>query len=233
MTRISTGVSRTRRGLMAAVVVALTSAGALLSSGVATAHDPSGYYTNRIWPTGTNETYFLGAGVPTVTRVQDSIRAGANQWNNRPPNVTFTDGGYNSSQQAFGFPNCSPFGTSWVFQYNIGTALAQAYSCADSQGLFKAAFVVEFDDKPGFNVWHSSTTADLPTNGAYDRWSVASHEMGHTMGHQVHWDDAASSSRCVEGISNKLTMCKTVAPETTMQRTLDDHDYHTYDMAYS
>jgi hypothetical protein len=206
--------------------------GTFLSS-PASAHDPSGYYVDSVWPTGTNEPFFLGSGVPTVDRVRASIAQGAVAWNERPPTVNFADNGYVSSQSPYGIGNCDAVGRSWVFQRDIGGSLAHAWTCRDSAGLLKAAFVIEFDDRPGGGNWHSDTTSALPTAGNYDRWSVASHEMGHAMGHYWHWDEFGASTRCEEGLATKLTMCRTVAPATIMQRSLDDHDWHTYDSAYS
>lgn len=58
----------------------------------AAAHEPGGYYVGR-W-NQSQSTYYLGAGVPQVQRVRDSIRFGAIQWNALSGGPSFIDGGY-------------------------------------------------------------------------------------------------------------------------------------------
>jgi hypothetical protein len=132
-----------------------------------------------------------------------------------------------SSQAPYVFPQCDIVSRSFVFQRDTADpdVLGEAFLCGTLSANLRAdAFWVTFDVRP----WHSDVLAPPPPD-AFDRYSVASHEMGHAMGHWEHWPD--NSMRCVED-ANKLTMCPTVAPGTSMMRDIGDHDIHTFENAY-
>ena len=187
------------------------------------AHDPTLYYTAGKWPSGTVEGYFLGGGVPVVARVQQSIDFGAAQWNNLGRPVRFSEIGYRSDIPPF--TSCDPNGTSFVFQNNLNNInlLAQTYHCGT------ASTIVSFNVTFNSQITWFSYVDQQPCCGQIDRWSVASHEMGHAFGHMVHWPQ--SSTRCQNDI-NKLTMCPVYFQGTAWERDLGDHDIHTFQAAY-
>ena len=75
--------------------------------------------------------------------------------------------------------------------------------------------------------WYSGT-GDAPANDV-DTWSVASHESGHATGFYGHLE--YPSSIC-QNDSSMRTMCPVYHDGTERQRTLEDHDYHTFENAY-
>lgn len=183
-------------------------------------HPPADYYVTGTWAQGTREDYFFGQGVPNILRVQNSITLGVDQWNNLGENVLFSFRGYNGRTPII-FPNCEPNNVSYVFQRDIGTDYAETYNCG--VGGVLTSFNLTFDDRP----WYSDTGD--PPDGFPDRWSVSSHEFGHANGFFNHWP--ANSPRCVN-YPQQLTMCPFHFTSTQRQRTLGDHDIHTFQAAY-
>jgi hypothetical protein len=221
----ATMAANRRFGMMAAATAAALGA-SLTTPGAAQAHPSADYYTYLVWPATAVENYQIAGGVPQIDRVRATIRAGAGQWNLLFPGSTFEEIGY-SSQAPYVFPQCDPVSRSFVFQRDISDPdiLGEAFICGTLSANLRAdAFWVTFDNRS----WHSNVLSDPPPD-AFDRYSVATHEMGHAMGHWEHWPSA--SPRCEE-VSNKLSMCPTVAPGSTMMRSIDDHDIHTFENTY-
>lgn len=216
------GRSRLRRIALVLLLLAVWQAMAAASS---FAHTASQHYTYLTWDVTGVENYQIAGGVPQIERVRVSIVNGADTWNALSPGPTLVYNGY-SSQAPIVAPSCDVSSRSFIFQRDLPEAerLAEAWLCGTLSGNIRAdAFHITFDTRP----WHSDVS--LPAPGDYDRWSVASHEFGHAMGHWVHWPD--NSTRCVnEG--HRLTMCSIIYPGTTFVRDLGDHDIHTYEAQY-
>lgn len=207
------------RALLAGPIVAAVTM--LAASGIAHAHDPNAHYTQGRWPIGVYEPYFIATGVPDLARVNTSIVNGANAWNavNEPMHFSYQG----RSSQSILVNQCPGNGHSYVFQrpLAISQRLAETYTCLS--GGFINATVITFDNE----AWYSDT--GQPPANAPDRWSVSSHEFGHGTGFANHWP--ADSSRCTYS-STRLTMCPNHFLGTTWDRTLGDHDIHTFQAAY-
>jgi hypothetical protein len=84
------------------------------------------------------------------------------------------------------------------------------------------------DSDPPFGAGWYTGTGDAP-DCCFDVWSVATHEWGHMTAFFGHFDEGGSI--CPDD-SSRHTMCPTIKAATERQRTLELHDYHTFEAAY-
>jgi hypothetical protein len=226
------------RGLVAAaacsvVLVGATPAGAH-SAGV---HYPVHWGVGQSVPTLYAPSY---PGGEFRSRVGSAI----SQWNTRAGTnePKFWQAGNAASEVSITL--CNPdFSTPNQIHYKDldsygGGVLGITYSCWRTSDRRMISFQLTIDNDRD---WYTGTgdandgflQACVPSC-QHDLWSVLSHEFGHATGFIGGPDNGhigESDSACPESDS-RSTMCPSVAPGTERQRTLELHDYHTFQAAY-
>lgn len=194
----------------------------------ANAHTASRWYTEGKWPRNATIRYGVHIGFPGNTyrfRLLDGIR----QWNDAAssgePTIAWTlpdDVNHGQPTEPCGLAT----NTGAVFWTEvINNELGRTRKCWGGGRIY--TFTIEFDRS---GPWYNGTGDALP--GETDFWSVATHEFGHALGFVGHFDDDPNEDRC-GNVGSRLTMCKGVFSGTERQRTLDAHDIHTFDAAYT
>ncbi len=212
-----------RVGIYLVVVVSILLAASLPVA----AHTATDYYKQR-WLTDLSVDFRFTSSFPASFHQQ--VRLGANQWNSVNTTMTYAEKAAVSDFDPKVCPSSYQYnGFHWR---NIdgsvssgGTILAQTRFCVYSYSVVLAALPREmhsmqitYDQDES---WFAST-GDAPL-GTYDVWSTASHELGHGTG----WSGHLSGSICDDN-SAQQTMCAFISDGTERQRTLEDHDIHTF-----
>lgn len=233
-----------RASLIASVLAALLAA--VVNPLSNSAHPADAWY-GHVWTNG------MQSGISTDRVVQwrfvdnfplgdgfrNRLKDGASEWNQLPPEMRFDF--VSGEANALAWDTC-PVPSQSVYQDDrVGwqdipgnDALAQAYYCtinANSILLFRIRF-----DKDWF--WYGGT--EQPPDGAFDAWSVATHEFGHTGGRAKGGDGdghfVEPSEYCPnEGspnFSDRHTMCPSNYRGTRNQRSLEQHDRDVFNDAY-
>jgi len=108
--------------------------------------------------------------------------------------------------------------------------LARAGVCLQNNEI--AGFRMAFDSsQPN---WYRGSSASVP-NDRTDMQATAAHEFGHASGWFPHYDGRRSlSGRAHCGLDNvnRQTMCMSIGRGQARQRTLGQHDRHTFEGAY-
>ncbi len=233
--------------LLAALTLSLTltsttaiSADAAASQAQTQAHLPGGYYTNGLWPDNQQINYGLDAGFTTDFNTRARITDAAVSWRNltvtNPPKIYWLApddvewGSYNVFQSGCKLRNSiNVGGVFWTNLDFLGTSVAAATSTCSISGVIKT-FSMAYDSSgpaTGGNFWTGTTNP--PTNRT-DLWSAASHEMGHALGHLIHF--STGDVPCPASGVNRDTMCGSLVWGESYMRSPDDHDKHTFDSAY-
>jgi len=201
------------------IVAASLIAGWLYESQVARAHAPSTYFP-ATWSDSPNmrRGYVSGLGISLATFDTAAIRAG-NAWDNVPNN--------NGADS----PSIGWAGTSSSSVFTCTSANSGEIFIGSSAGLSTGTLAVESTCTSGTSITRSSirissnvSWANGASSGAYDIQYTLTHEAGHAMGWVSHITNACGSP--------KSTMCGTQGTNTTVGRTLELHDKHTFDDAY-
>lgn len=226
------------------VLAALSLALFMLGANIAHAHDPIFYYP--VW-WGVDKTvpfyisdhdFDLGKypGPTGANRVFNGITV----WNAQNQALKFSNGGqdYNLNWDAV-CSSATPFQRDGLFWMPIdgppssaGSTLAEARVCVKTNGTgeFGGEIVqarIRFDSA---DPWYTGTG---PTPlGLFDLFGVATHEAGHAAGHWYHWDDPGSDATVCLPPWPKHTMCASVQHPGSEDRSLELHDYHTFNVAY-
>jgi hypothetical protein len=128
------------------------------------------------------------------------------------------------------FDGCGNYMDNYIFQRKIdgvGNALAEASWCLYSGTNRMYSFHITFD---GGEDWYYGS-GDAPP-GRPDFISVAAHEFGHVTGFVRHLDDSGDPLRICLDKGAQETMCKVHYFGSERQRTLGEHDAHTFREAY-
>jgi len=209
---------RTRVGLLAAVVSAMTVA----ALGSASAHTPSDYYRYK-WPTAT-VSYGYTPSVPSGWRA--SIDAAAHSWSKvRNADFDYKHGSDYGSN--YDFKVCS--GKNGIHTASIdgrNGVLGVTYSCLNGAGQI-TSFNTAFDS--GEN-WYTSD--GTPGSSQPDLISVATHELGHGTGFGQGAPNGHFSGSICTANSDQQTMCPAHTLGTKWQRSLEKHDKHTFNGFY-
>lgn len=172
---------------------------------------------------------------PTGSGHRQRVRDGAQQWNNVPgATLDFAeDPPFTSNYAAMSCPNQlllqARNGIHFEPQDGANGTLAITWTCVGTVGLAQGYvynFEMEWDNAES---WYIHTGDAV--GGTHDAWSVASHEFGHATGWGAHYDDGSSQTICQDD-SAQHTMCRFNYIDTERQRTLEEHDRHTFDSAY-
>ncbi len=166
----------------------------------------------------------------------DAIRRGPTTWNNQKQGLRFAE---RPRSAEAGFPArraCDHIGETNGIQAapidGAGSTLAITWVCNVTVASRRqpAHFEIEFDTG---ETWYNQSAGDPPSD-TIDTQAVAAHEFGHATGFSRHWDyqDGANGSLCKTGDLAKHTMCATYEGGTVRQRTLEEHDIHTFAAAY-
>lgn len=161
---------------------------------------------------------------PSAAAWKTRVNAGANTWSALGEPMRFT----NSLPD---FPsNFRPGVCSRTYQRNgihrkaidgTGGTLARTYLCTSGGALHSFQLVFDRGDR-----WYTGTGA--PARNQADLQSVATHEFGHATGFAGHFSGSALCSND----ASFHTMCAGHVVGTNRQRTLEEHDKHTFGAAY-
>lgn len=206
--------------------VALLALGAVAVIGLpARAHPASNFFTTAKWVNDKSVSYsFTPSSAPSVEWRSRNAEA-ANTWNALGQTMTFTP--------AADMADFDPYVCPTVDQKNAvhrrridgsGGTLAQTMTCWYGTNKALSTFQLVYDDSES---WYLGTAT--PARGQADLLSVAVHELGHATGFSKHF--GAGSAICTAN-SSQQTMCPTHVIGSTWQRTLGEHDKHTFSAAY-
>lgn len=170
------------------------------------------------------DTDFLVGGSGETAR--DRIKDGAAQWNNLDSDFAFVaTGAYNFTLSTNPCNNGVNQNAYFWRNFTGGSTLAQTTRCIGPNGTAIISYVVEFASD---HEWYTGTGG--PPSDKFDVWSVASHEQGHAAGFAGHWTGSGAAD-CSSG-AGRETMCSGTSAGTTMKRSLETHDSHTFENAY-
>lgn len=115
----------------------------------------------------------------------------------------------------------------------LASNVGETTVCRNSNGSIKR-FWIEFNmDAPWYTGTGVFSSGGRPSRSEYDFWSTATHELMHGGGWVVHFAEA-DDAFCPNVLEqpSRQTMCSGQIPGGTAQRTLADHDLHTFVKAY-
>jgi len=206
----------------------------LLHAPRASAHAWDAFHNHGRWPNNSNITYYFRDVFP-AGEARSAVVAGFNAWNyaaltSDTDEPDFFNGGQTSTFGSWNTP-CSN-SINIIYWYNL-----DAYFGTGAVG---AGMVCPYWPSGGGNTSSVNTRFTLAidndrnwftgsgTQGnRLDMQSTATHEAGHITGWVGHFNDG--SSECASPIH---TMCPYADPGTTYARSLELHDYHTFNAAY-
>lgn len=181
-------------------------------------HPATSYYTKGKWATPKTVAYGFTPSVPSDFRAR--TKNAANQWNKLEQTMKFgTPTSYTSNYD--GRTNCSKSGVH-VTREAAGGVLGWAYTCYVNGKITQFNLIYD-----GAENWYTGT--GTPGTKQPDLWSVGAHELGHATGFYEHFSN--SSAECPVS-SSRHTMCASHYVGTTWQRSLANHDKHTFTSAY-
>lgn len=166
---------------------------------------------------------------------RDRVKQGVGQWNaqGQPLQFVYLTGDYGDWQ------SCESRVTNAVRYAPIdgaGGVLAQAHVCYYEDIHQITNVLITFDSAEPWN----PTTEDSNDPGPFglcincevDVWGVAAHEWGHATGF-LHLDSwGVDPVNCNQDSLSYHTMCGTYYYGSDRERTLEVHDYHTFNTAY-
>jgi hypothetical protein len=213
------------------LVTALVAAGmALVAQAPAQAHTWSSHFTNGRWPVNATVNYGVNTGFPTG-EWRSRLLDGKNQWNNATnsgePSFYWglqDDINHGTAGNPCGISGWNTAAVFWNDLDYIGGSILGATRLCNVSGTI-ANFTIEFDNDR--SNWYTGT-GDNPSSN-HDAWSVATHEFGHAFGF---WEHITESDGACPDSSSRATMCPSIYTGTERQRTLIDHDIHTFDAAH-
>ena len=211
---------------MRRVVAALLGIGAAVAVAVpAEAHTPGTFFPNAKWVRDKTVSYsFTPSGAPTA-EWRSRTNEAASTWNALGQPMRYT--------LAPDLGDFDPYVCPSTYQQNgihrrsidgSGGTLAQTMTCWYGGTKELSTFQLVYDTSEN---WYVGTGG--PGGSQSDLLSVAVHELGHATGFSKHF--GAGSSICVLN-SNQQTMCPTHLVGSTWQRSLGEHDKHTFSKAY-
>ncbi len=215
----------------AGILLAGIGVGRLLTS-TASAHQASNYFTTE-WKNDTSIkwafTHDFEDAVPL--NGEQAVHSEFMDWGALPPQIGFDKVATHKPEENAGVCKEVNYEDNFVRWGAIdgkeGSVLAYEVGCLfgdDHSRRFSSDIVFDKDEN-----WHYDSSTS-PTDNEYDMAGVASHEIGHFLGFAGHFDATEPVPICEN--SPKHTMCRTVPSGTTYQRTLEEHDVHTFDNAY-
>lgn len=212
---------------------------ALSFGAAATAHTPSTYFTQKWGFNEYRQTWAFTAGFP-VDSWRDRVRDGVRQWNVIGEPVQFNEvaqvGNFTPPGPAGG--KCPPVGSNtihWRSHDGLGGVYAYVMPCVyvyngqASSTLANVTMVFDLGES-----WYIGT-GDAPGNQT-DLWSIATHEWGHAIGYtggdRGHFSGLSLECLQPQPIYNQ-TMCPSYPSGQEYFRSLEVHDRHTFQGAYS
>ena len=213
----------TRNHRLALLIVA-GAAMAGLAAGTADAHPAADYY-KYTWPT-TSVSYGYTPSVPTG-EFRTAVDAGAAQWS-AVPNATLDYVHGSDFGSNFDYSKCSSGGNGIHYANIDGTngVLGRTFTCMNGSNQI-TSFQTVFDTSEN---WYTGTGS--PGGSQADLTSVAAHELGHATGFGQGAPNSHFSGTICDANSAQQTMCPAHLLGSTWQRTLADHDQHTFAAAY-
>lgn len=219
------GILAAFAGLVALVAVAPTGAGA---------HPSADHFPYR-WKRDRSVVFKFTPSVPAASGARTPVRNAARQWNGLGQALRFVDAGtYPADYDPVG---CGTYQRNGVhFRPIDGPSLqtvgvntvAETRVCLFGGGTNELySFQMVFDSA---EPWYYGSGDAAPTQ--VDLWSVATHEFGHAAGFARHLDHDGDPAGLCANTAAQPTMCAVTYPGTEHQRTLADHDKHTFDAAY-
>lgn len=199
----------------------------LLHAPPARAHSSATFYTDK-WASSIDVNYGFSTNFPMGNH-RARVTTGKNAWNNAAGSTEPDFFGFNpDGNYFFGDPCRSPDGNGVLWFNRPAMTLAEVKLCASASGRIQR-FSLAFDPGAGDygRSWYTGT-GDAPSD-TYDLWSVAAHEFGHVTGFWGHFGEGGTL--CAND-NSRHTMCPNIPPGTERQRTLQEHDTHTFDNAY-
>ena len=172
--------------------------------------------------------------VPVGAR--DVIKKGSWQWNQvsgTPMTFDFESG--QSDFTSLGFSSCDPNTQYWYQNNRVGWTTPADHPGDTAMCTFADDITKYFNWKmkfdPGEN-WYKEE--GNPSFNQDDLWTVATHEFGHASGFLGHFAESADACRGDQHPDFHLrhSMCPTYYEGTTIQRSLEEHDRHTFRSAY-
>jgi hypothetical protein len=212
----------------------------LVWGGPATGHTASEFYTSA-WERDHTEKYYFRDNVPSGA-FRDRVKDGFAEWNDTPndnddePNF-IANGEKGDSGGSYLHPCNASY--SAVYYKDLGQAVDGFGKFCDvffSDGPQSYYKIIKFSltlnaDHP----WYTGT-GDAPDGGPFsdaepDLWTVSTHEAGHVTGWFGHYDQEGSVDICDDNMEQR-TMCRIHYWGTERMRTIEDHDYHTFEAFY-
>lgn len=223
---------RPARGV-AAVVAAGLVALVVFAPGPAGAHGTAEFFPRR-WVRDKVVEFKFTPSVPLATGAREAVRSGARQWSNLGQPMRFVDAGAYSAD--YDVRSCGTYQRNGIHFRSIDgpslqqpgvNVVAETRTCAFSGTGELYSFQMVFDNA---EPWYVGTGDAAPNQ--VDLWSVATHEFGHAAGFAKHLDQDGDPNGLCTNTPAEQTMCALTYPGSEAQRSLADHDKHTFSAAY-
>src|SRR5262245_61712110 len=198
----------------------------------AQAHDPAGFYPDGVW-SSVKLTYKFRSNVPTGA-FRNRVDEGAEVWYD-VPGVTLDFVRGTGEVDFFSYTNCDAGPNVNTIHYTpLFDAYGDARLCMDGTGAF-TTFRVAFNSS---DPWYTGSSTPVP-NTQTDVFSIGAHEFGHATGWDGHFTNENMCPRANYTVWQ--TMCTSIDVLEDInhgergrhfRRTLEEHDKHTFEMAY-